>query len=376
MAEKKNVCMIGPLPPPVTGLSKALDTILTSEECLKAYDFEVIDLGRLYEVSGSKMSLSKVTGLFRLLKRVKQVIHRGQTDTYYLAIAQSTIGVLRDVAILRLIRKDGHANRIVIHLHGGGFRNFYQQCAPWLQRLIQKSYSCVTCAVVLGSSLRNMFEGVLPPEKIAVIPNCVDDEFIVPDAALENRLSSLEGGRALQVLYLSNMIREKGYPDVLEAARICAEHGVNAHFVFAGKFYSEAEEDAFRNMIAQEPYASCVEYAGIVAGEEKLRLLEQSDVFTLPTYYPHEGQPITIIEAMSAGMPVICTNHAGICDLVADGVNGIFVAPQVPQAIAEAVRHYCEDRSLLLHHSRAGRKAALENFTEQQYTDRIIQILK
>ena len=59
-----------------------------------------------------------------------------------------------------------------------------------------------------------------------------------------------------------------------------------------------------------------------------------------------------------------------------EGVNGIFVAPQVPQAIAAAVRYYCEDRSLLLHHSRAGRKAALENFTEQQYTDRIIQILK
>lgn len=376
MAEKKNVCMVGPLPPPVTGLSKALDTILTSQKCRESYDFEVIDLGRLYEVSGSKMSLSKVTGLFRLLKRVKQVIRRGRTDTYYLAIAQSTIGVLRDIAILRLIRKDRHANRIVIHLHGGGFHNFYQQCAPWLQRLIQKSYACVTCAVVLGNSLSNMFEGILPEDKIAVIPNCVDDAFLVKEECLQKRLQNVEGDRPLTVLYLSNMIREKGYEDVLEAARLCAEGGTCAHFVFAGKFYSEEAEKDFCRMIAAEPYASCVEYAGVVAGEEKLRLLESCDIFTLPTYYPHEGQPITIIEAMSAGMPVICTDHAGIRDLVTDGENGIFVPPQSPQSIAGAVSRYDEDRLLALRHSRAGRRLALENFTEQQYTDRIVQILK
>ena len=42
---KKKICVIGPLPPPVTGLSKALDTILTSEECRKCFDFTVVDLG-------------------------------------------------------------------------------------------------------------------------------------------------------------------------------------------------------------------------------------------------------------------------------------------------------------------------------------------
>ena len=51
----------------------------------------------------------------------------------------------------------------------------------------------------------------------------------------------------------------------------------------------------------------------------------QCDVFMLPTRYPNEGQPISILEAMGNGMTIITTNHAGIPDIVEDGVNGFVI---------------------------------------------------
>ena len=64
---------------------------------------------------------------------------------------------------------------------------------------------------------------------------------------------------------------------------------------------------------------------GIVGGEQKKELLKKCYIFALPTRYPNEGQPISILEAMGNGMFIITTDHAGIPDIVKDGVNGIVI---------------------------------------------------
>ena len=58
---------------------------------------------------------------------------------------------------------------------------------------------------------------------------------------------------------------------------------------------------------------------------QKKELLKKCYIFALPTRYPNEGQPISILEAMGNGMFIITTDHAGIPDIVKDGVNGIVI---------------------------------------------------
>lgn len=370
--EKVNVCFIGPLPPPMTGLSKALDTILKSERCREQFNFNVIDLGKIYQVSGSKLSAGKITGFFRLREIVKRTVDAGSTDVYYLAIAQSTVGVLRDLMILHLIRRDKNRKNVIVHLHGGGFQTFYQNANPSLKKMIREEYSVVTKAVVLGESLRGMFEGILPDGKICIVPNCVDDEVLVSEQEAAEKADKILHKQRLQVLYLSNMIREKGYPEVLEAAKRCGE---KMDFIFAGKFYSEAEKEEFLEKLKEEHLDTFVRYAGIVQGGEKKKLLKESDIFVLPTYYPHEGQPITIIEAMSAGMGVICTAHAGIGDLVTDRENALFVRAQHPEDICDALGTMDRDRELLRSISQANRQKTLAEFTEEKYITRMSELL-
>lgn len=372
--DRKTVCVIGPLPPPMTGLSKALDTIVRSEAMKQEYDFRVIDLGSLYTVSGGRFSAGKLSGFFRLQRALKDVLRTGGAEIYYLTIAQSAVGAVRDCMLLRLIRRDRKRKAVVIHLHGGGFRSFYQNAPKPLQLLIRSRYRTVTRAAVLGDSLRNMFEGILPEDRIRIVPNCVDNAFLLTEEEIRSKLDRLPEKETLQVLYLSNMIREKGYPDVLEAAKLCRAAGKQLRFVFAGKFYSEEEEAEFRRQLSAE--GGLAEYIGTVGGADKRQLLQESDLFVLPTYYPHEGQPITIIEAMSAGMPVICTDHAGIGDLVKDGVNGITVEKNAPEQIAGALKALDGDRERMRRIAEANRAEVLAHYTEAAYLNNIRELLR
>jgi glycosyltransferase involved in cell wall biosynthesis len=111
----------------------------------------------------------------------------------------------------------------------------------------------------------------------------------------------------------------------LEKERVEAGGDRKFHFEFAGKFFEEAEKQFFKKYIKDNGLEDFVTYHGIVGGKQKQDLLKKCDIFALLTRYPNEGQPISILEAMGNGMMIITTNHAGIPDIVEDGVNGVVV---------------------------------------------------
>ena len=84
---------------------------------------------------------------------------------------------------------------------------------------------------------------------------------------------------------------------------------------------------------------------GQVKGEQKTKILEESHIFVLPTEYQAEGQPISIIEAMAYGMPVIATRWRGIIEQVIDSKTGYYVEYQNPLDIANRVENVISDNS-------------------------------
>lgn len=108
-----------------------------------------------------------------------------------------------------------------------------------------------------------------------------------------------------------------------EKGRVDAGEEKKYHFDFAGKFFEESEKEYFECCIKENKLEEYITYHGIVGGKEKRELLKKCYIFALPTRYPNEGQPISILEAMGNGMFIITTDHAGIPDIVEDGVNGI-----------------------------------------------------
>lgn len=313
--DKRKICFIAQFPPPMHGLSKAVDTlynsVLNSEiEPEGTFLFEKVD------IKNNKLFLKN------LIK-----IANSKADLFYFTISQSKGGNLRDLIILKLLELQH--KKCLIHLHGGYYRQLVDNDLPgWQKKANYKAIEKLAGAVVLSESLKRIFDGMIDNSKIYVVENCVDDQFLMSTQEFEEKLALLQNKKVLRVLWLSNFIRSKGYPLVLEMVKLEKER-VDAggekrfHFDFAGAFFDSEEKEFFDSYICENGLESYITYHGVVGGSEKRELLKACDIFALPTRYPKEGQPISILEAMGNGMFIITTDHAGIPDIVEDGMNGI-----------------------------------------------------
>lgn len=215
-------------------------------------------------------------------------------------------------------------------------------------------------------------------DKIFVVENCVDDQYLLTNQEIEEKLAVLENKEVLHVLWLSNFIRSKGYPFVLEMAkaekeRVDAGGEKRFHFDFAGKFFEDSEKEYFESYVKDNKLEEYVTYHGIVCGEAKRKLLKECYIFALPTRYPNEGQPISILEAMGNGMFIITTDHAGIPDIVSNE-NGIVL--KKVDTIGNVYKQLCNyDRNRFYSICKNNVFIVEEKYTQKRYTKKIGEIL-
>jgi len=304
---KKKVCIIAQFPPPLHGLSKAVDTLYRSNDLNG--DFELVKV----DIADNKKFLSN----FIFISKV-------DADLFYFTISQSLWGNVRDLLIMFLLMKRG--KKCLIHLHGGFFRKLYDNYMCSIQKKLNRIVlDNVVGSIVLSNSLRGIFKDLVKDSRIFVVPNCVDNEYVLSYDEMIDKVSAANG--VYHVLYLSNFIRSKGYDIVLNMAKEYQKHPFSKklHFDFAGSFFSKEERCYFENYVQQNGIRDIVTYHGTVFGNAKKKLLKTCTFFALPSKYPKEGQPISILEAMANGMVVLTTNHAGIPDVVKNEINGCVV---------------------------------------------------
>ena len=156
----KRICFIAQFPPPIHGLSKAVETLYTSALQSK-YLFQQINLTNNKEIL---KTLWKIT--------------TNTSDLYYFTIAQTRGGNWRDLLILKLLQ--WKKRKCLIHLHGGYYRTLIEKDCGKLQRSLNyKAISRISGTIVLGNSLKSIFKGMINEQKIFVVPNCVDEEYML-----------------------------------------------------------------------------------------------------------------------------------------------------------------------------------------------------
>lgn len=309
--ERKRICFIAQFPPPIHGLSMAVETLFNAPPT-DEFEFEKID----------------ITDNKNIFKNL-YILLKNKSDLFYFTISQTKWGNIRDLIILILLQIQH--KKCLVHLHGGYYRTMIDKDLGSLQkRANYKIVSRLHGAIVLGSSLKYIFEGILPENKIYTVSNCVDNQYLMDNTEYQQKLNIIDQKPILHILYLSNFIHTKGYGEVLKLAKIeKKQFELNKkrrfHFDFAGKFFEKSEERNFNQYIKDNGLEKFITYHGVVTGNQKRWLLKNCDIFILLTRYPKEGQPISILEAMGNGLAIVTTDHAGIPDIVKNGVNGIVV---------------------------------------------------
>ena len=141
------------------------------------------------------------------------------------------------------------------------------------------------------------------------------------------------------VIAVANLRVEKGYDVLLETARILADQGLPIRIASVGRGPLEVELNERHRALGLGD-----RFTFLGQRDDVLRLMVGSDVFVLASH--HEGLPVSLMEAMSVGLPVVATAVGGVPQFVADSEEGLLVAPGRPDLLADALVRVCSDPEL------------------------------
>lgn len=211
---------------------------------------------------------------------------------------------------------------IINHCHGADFETFFLQAHERKKSLVKKAYNKCSLIIALSGEWKNRLSLIVPTEKIEVIENY----SILTKIALTERLKRKSNH---QVLFLGEIGKRKGCYDIPSIVEKVVQVLPKVKFIIAGT----GEVEGIKSILIEKGIEKNVIFPGWVRDEEKDRLLRESDVFFLPSY--HEGMPMSILDAMGYGLPIVSTNIGGIPNLVVDGQNGYICSPGDVNAFTE-----------------------------------------
>jgi glycosyltransferase involved in cell wall biosynthesis len=164
-------------------------------------------------------------------------------------------------------------------------------------------------------------------ERICVIPNGVP---ITPESAAASPLE-----RANVVGMVALFRPRKGLEVLMRAAAQLLGQGVAVRLRAVGGFETPEYEASIRALEAELGLQGHVQWVGFT--QDVASELTKMGVFALPSLFG-EGMPMVVLEAMSAGLPVVATTVEGIPEVVRDGLEGMLVPPSDPASLALALR--------------------------------------
>jgi len=365
--KKIKIILIGPTPPPYNGMSVITDTILNSSLNER---FEIIHLDIADRRTISNMGKFDFINIYlALIHSIKflWVLCTEKPDLVYLPIAQNVVGYLRDSLFLipcRILKK-----KVLVHLHGSYFKDFYTSSNIFIRKLIDFTLKKISGIIVLGNCLKYIFKEILPEEKIFVVSNGIEDNFNDYTAKYFNK------NDVFHILFLSNLCKEKGIFEVLKVIPAIIRKFQNVRFIFAGNWVIEREKKEAMGYIDDNKLQPYIEFIGAVSGKMKKMILSKSNLFVFPTFYPpFEGQPLVILEAMSAGLPVISTNKGAIGETIIDGENGFLVEIGNSNQLIEKVIEIISDSQLYEKMVKRSREIYLEKFTKERFIQNLFDI--
>ena len=260
----------------------------------------------------------------------------------------------------RMIIRLGHilGFRVIFHMHGGEFRKCVDQKGV---EYYMKYFRLCHKVVFLTDAWTQYATDALGCLNAVTLMNIVPK----PTAPKVPHKSSVP----LSLIYLGYIYKEKGIFDLLD---VFAENRDRWRGKVTLTIGGQWNEDRVKGFIRDNDLSDMVSFVGWVSGDEKARLMANSDILVLPSYY--EGLPISILEAMSYAMPVITTPVGGIPEVVTDGIEGSLFTPGDKTQLAAVIDRYIDNPGLILSQGQAGHKKA-RNFFPDAVTAKLSAII-
>jgi len=199
-----------------------------------------------------------------------------------------------------------------------------------------------------------------PSEKIRVIPNAVDTNRFRPRKESPENL----------VMWVGRFEPEKGLSYLIEAARIVVKKLKNVGFMLVG--YGPLKVKVMELARSSGLLNNAVRFAGPFERDQVANILGEASIFVLPSL--KEGLPLSLLEAMACGKPVIGSDISGINSVITNWENGLLIPHGNHEALADAVLTLLSDENLRRRLGQSARQLMMEKYSWNMVIDKVEKV--
>lgn len=337
------VVVLGPLPPPLHGMSLVTQAMAERLQAQAAATVIDVSPGAVYDRVRWRGRAAKLARLLGAWTRLPGLRARGHRWLYLPLDSRS--GLWLNLVTVALGRALGF--RLLLHHHVTAYLVRRHRALALIDRVSGAGGGHLFSCERFIAAFRRLYGAQRPAWPLS------NAAFLAGMAAA----ATPSPARSLTLGHLSNLSREKGLHDVLDAFTALRRIGLDVRLVLAGP--CRDADDRARIAAVAAAHAPRVEARGAVTGVAKQRFYADVDVFLFPTRYPQESEPLVVLEALQAGRPVIAFAEGCIAELIGDD-GGAAVAPgsDFTAACARLLPAWLGDRAALQRAQQAARARA------------------
>ena len=350
------------MPPPVHGAAVMGGIVRDSEVLRERFNGRYVN----YSMSRSmdeidRFSWKKIPVIIRLLGRIFREVVRFRPDIVYVTPSFRSLSFQKDRLVLRFLKRRGC--QVVLHLHNKGVAALAEK--PGYDQML-RSFFEGTKVILLSERLYPDIARYVDRADVRLCPNGIDP--------ILEAVPVRDGAAVPMLLFMSHVIGDKGAEDLLDACRLMVDRGVAFYCRLAGSISPGFPTESLEEMVKERGLEGKVSFSGALYGEDKKDAYRQADVFVHPTR--EDCFPLVILEAMSAGLPVVASEEGGIPDEVVDGTTGLLSRKGDAASLALCLEKLLTDASVRRRMGEAGRERYERCFRKACFEDRMLRILE
>ena len=313
----------------------------------REHDVAFLNVAHEDTPQGGQLTLDNLRRTLRDARRVWEASAGRDVVHIHSALAPA-VTVLRASLLAWAGRRRGA--QVVVHAHGGNIETWLR---PAHRRLLMRLAMWPAARVVaVWTAGERALVAALGAGKVRLVDNGVP----APEATAGR---SVDHAGAPRILYVGLLTPRKGVVDLIEASQLLSGRGIAHELCLLGGTPDEGPE-------AEVPVRAAADGRAVIMGtrppEEMGQAYASADIFCLPSWW--EAMPLSVLEAMASGLPVVATDVGDVSRAVVDGETGFVVPVHDPSALADALQKLLIDPALRRRMGNGGKQQVASHFSQ------------
>lgn len=359
---KPKMLFIMHMPPPVHGAAMMGKYIHDSKLINDKFECHYINLTTAKSLQDiGKGGIKKLWKFICLLTKIVKSLVGIHPQMVYVTPNSHGGPFYKDFVVVELIKLLGY--KVIVHYHNKGVATCQDK---WLDDKLYRIFFKNIKVILLADALYQDVEKYVKRENVFICPNGIPTSLDVEPASERKNLVP-------QLLFLSNLLVDKGVLVLLDALKILKQKGYSFVCNFVGGETAEIDAARFAEEVVQRGLNDMAVYLGKKYGVEKTEEYSKSDVFVFPTL--NEAFGLVLLEAMEHALPCIATDEGGISDIIDEGETGFIVCKRDSEALANKIEYLLVHPEERMRMGKNGYRKFNDKFTLRKFEESMVDIL-